>query len=231
MLESVTRIAYAARVPPTEPVRPLKDVWLRPRRVFRELATRPVGVVDYVLASAQGVGNFLALNRTQSAGAHRSVEEILASSFGYGAIAGIASMLLMAVIYARLGARAGGTSGTKPVIHVLAYGGVPLVASLGLWVLTALLAGEATFVDTPRADVEVFPALLLHVQFIAYVLLLIWSIVLQVMGFSEIQALATGKAFGIWVLGQLIGFLASLFLAFLVEALFPGLLLHFIPQR
>ena len=108
---------------------------------------------------------------------------------------------------------------------------MPLVASLALWVLTALLVGEAAFVETSRANVEVFLALLLHVQFILYVLLLLWSIVLQVMGFSEIQGFATRKAFGIWVLGQIIGFLASLFLALLVETLFPGLLLHVLPKR
>jgi hypothetical protein len=216
---------------PTEPVHPLKDVWLKPRRVFRELASRPVGITDYLLASAQGVGNFLALYRTEGARAHGTVADILANSFVYGAIAGVAGLLLMAVIYGRLGARAGGKASIKQVIHVLAYGGVPLVASLALWVLTALLVGEAAFVDTSRANVEVFLALLLHVQFILYVLLLIWSIVLQVMGFSEIQGLTTRKAFGIWVLGQLIGFLASLFLALIVETLFPGLLLHVIPQR
>ena len=106
-----------------------------------------------------------------------------------------------------------------------------MVASLAIWVLTALLAGEDTFLEAPRPDAEGFLVLLLHVQFISYVLLLVWSIVLQVMGFSEIQGLATRKAFGVWVVGQIIGFLASLFLALLIEALFPGLLLHFIPQR
>jgi Yip1 domain len=216
---------------PTEPIRPLKDVWLRPRRVFRELAARPVGIADYLLAAAQGIGNFLALYRTEGAGAHSSVEDILANSFAYGAIAGVASVFLMAVIYRRLGTRAGGKSTTTQVIHVLAYGSVPLVASLAMWVLTALLAGEATFVETPRADVEGFLVLLLHVQFISYVLLLIWSIVLQVMGFSEMQGLTMRRAFGVWVLGQVIGFLASLFLALVVEALFPGVLLHFIPQN
>jgi len=216
---------------PTEPIRPLKDVWLRPRRVFRELAARPVGIADYLLAAAQGIGNFLALYRTEGAGAHSSVEDILANSFAYGAIAGVASVFLMAVIYRRLGTRAGGKSTTNQVIHVLAYGSVPLVASLAMWVLTALLAGEATFVETPRADVEGFLVLLLHVQVISYVLLLIWSIVLQVMGFSEIQGLTTRRAFGVWVLGQVIGFLASLFLALVLEALFPGVLLHFIPQN
>ncbi|HEY4445901.1 MAG TPA: YIP1 family protein [Steroidobacteraceae bacterium] len=216
---------------PTEPIRPLKDVWLRPRRVFRELATQPVGIIDYLLAAAQGIGNFLALYRHEGAGAHSSVGAILANSFAYGAVAGVASVYLMAVIYRRLGARAGGKSTTNQVLHVLTYGSVPMAASLAIWVLTALLAGEATFVETPRADTEGFLVLLLHAQFISYVLLLIWSIVLQVMGFSEIQGLATRKAFGVWFLGQIIGFLASLFLALLVEALFPGLLLHFIPQN
>jgi hypothetical protein len=216
---------------PTEPIRPLKDVWLRPRRVFRELAARPAGIADYLLAAAQGIGNFLALYRHEGAGAHSSVEEILAKSFAYGAIAGVVSVYLMAVVYGRLGTRVGGKSTTNQVIHVLAYGGVPMAASLAIWVLTALLAGEATFVETPRADLEDFLALLLHVQFISYVLLLIWSIVLQVMGLSEIQGLTTRKALGVWFLGQIIGFLASLFLALVIETLFPGILIHFIPQN
>jgi hypothetical protein len=199
--------------------------------VFRELAGRPVWIADYLLAAAQGIGNFLALYRHEGAGAHSSVEEILAKSFGYGAFAGVVSVYLMAVIYGRLGTRAGGKSTTNQVIHVLAYGGVPMAASLVIWVLTALLAGEAAFVETPRADLEDFLALLLHVQFISYVLLLIWSIVLQVMGLSEIQGLTTRKAFGVWFLGQIIGFLASLFLALIIETLFPGILIHFIPQN
>jgi len=214
---------------PTDPIRPLKDVWLRPRRVFRELAARPLGIADYLLAAAQGVGNLLALCRHVGAGAHSSVEAILAISFAYGAVSGVVNVYLMAIIYGRLGLRAGGKSTTTQVIHVLAYGGVPMAASLAIWVLTALLAGEATFVETPRADLEAFLALLLHLQFTSYVLLFIWSIVLQVMGLSEIQGLTTRKAFGVWFLGQIIGFLVSLFLALAIETLFPGILIHFIP--
>jgi len=216
---------------PTEPIRPLKDVWLRPRRVFRELAAQPVGIADYLLMSAQGIGNLLAMYRTGEAGKHSSVADILANSCVYGAVVGVASLYLMAIIYRRLGARAGGKSTTSQVVHVLAYGSVPMAASLAIWLLTALLAGEDTFLETPRPDVEGFLVLLLHMQFISYVLLLIWSVVLQVMGFSEIQGLATRKAFAVWVVGQVIGFLAFLFLALLIETLFPGLLLHIIPQR
>jgi Yip1-like protein len=215
---------------PTEPIRPLKDVWLKPRRVFRELAAQPVGITDYLLSATQGIGSFLALYRTQEAGAHGSVAEILADSFAYGAIAGVASLFFMALIYRRLGNRAGGKSTNAQVIHVLAYSSVPMAVSLAIWVLTALLAGEATFVATPRADLDGFLVLLLHAQFASHILLLIWSIVLQVMGFSEILGLATRKALGVWLLGQAIGFLASLVLAAVVGALFPDVLLHVIPQ-
>src|SRR3984957_14760898 len=196
---------------PAEPIHPLKDVWLRPRRVFRELATSPAGIVDYLLAAAQGIGNFLALYRTQDAGAHNGVAEILGNSFAYGAIAGIASLFLMAVIYGRLGARVGGKATLSQVIHVLAYGGTPMVASLAIWVMAALAAGQATFMETPRADVDGFVMLLLHFQVASYLFLLVWSVVLQVMGFSEIQGFTTRKAFGVWVLGQVVGCLASLF--------------------
>jgi hypothetical protein len=108
------------------------------------------------------------------------------------------------------------------VVHVLAYGGVPLAMSLGSWVLTAALAGEATFMQAPRADVEGFIAILLKAQFVSYVFLMVWSVVLQVMGFSEILGIATRRAFGVWVLGQLIGALGALFLFVLIATLVPG---------
>lgn len=195
------------------------------------MSAQPVGVLDYALAAAQGIGNLLALYRTEGAGNHRSVAEILGNSLIYGTVAGVAGLFVMTLIYRRLGARLGGKATRAQVVHVLAYGSVPLAASLGIWLLTALLAGEAAFVETPRSDVEGFVVFLLHLQFISYVLLLIWSIVLQVMGFSEIQGFATRKAFWLWVSGQIAAFLVSLMLALAVDVLFPGLLLHFSPQR
>ena len=195
------------------------------------MSSRPIGVLDYVLAAAQGIGNLLALYRTEGAGNHRSVAEILGNSLIYGTVAGVAGLFVMTLIYRRLGARLGGKATRAQVVHVLAYGSVPLAASLGVWVLTALLAGEAAFVETPRSDVEGFVVFLLHLQFISYVLLLIWSIVLQVMGFSEIQGFSNRKAFWLWVSGQIAAFLVSLMLALVVDVLFPGLLLHFSPQQ
>jgi hypothetical protein len=191
--------------------------------VFRELATRPIGIADLLLAAMQGIATSLAVYRTQSAAMHPSAAEVLSSAFVFGPLGGMASIYLFAAIYGRLGKRAGGTSARNQVFHVLAYGGVPVAASLALWGFTALLVGEAAFVDTPGADVDGFVAFVLRAQFAAYLLLLLWSVVLQVMGFSEILGLTTRKAFGVWVLGQLLALLAAVFLSLLIAVLFPGL--------
>jgi hypothetical protein len=215
-------IAYALRVMSTEPIRPLQDVWLRPRRVFRELAEAPIGPVDQMLGAAQGMVGWLAYCRAQDAGAKFSVGQIFGTALVVGSVVGIASLYVMAVIYARIGMRTTKPPPRRQVVHVLAYGGVPLAMSLGIWVLTALLAGEATFMQTPRADLEGFIAILLRAQFVSYVFLMVWSVVLQVMGFSEILGIATRKAFGVWLLGQLFGILAALFLIVLIVTLIPG---------
>jgi hypothetical protein len=131
------------------------------------------------------------------------------------------SMYLFAAIYGRLGTRAGGKSARNQVFHVLAYGGIPVAASLVFWLFTALLIGETAIVEKPGVEIDGFVAFVLRAQFAAYTLLWLWSIVLQVMGFSEILGLATRKAFGVWVLGQLLGLLLALFLSILIAILFP----------
>ena len=203
--------------PPT-PIRPLHDVWLKPRRVFRELAATPLGTTDYWLGAAQGVVSWFALSRAQNAGAGASVEQIIGKALLVGPPVGIAGLFLMTAIYARLGRRAGGAI-RVPVFHVLAYSGVPMVASLVLWLLTALLAGEAAFLATPRPDTESFLYLLLQVQVVAHTLLIGWSLLLQVMGLSEVLGLVTRRALGLWLLGQLIVALAMLLLATLIVSL------------
>jgi hypothetical protein len=221
-LESVAWIAYAPLVLPEEPIRPLHDIWLRPRRVFRELATRPIGAIDYLLGAAQGITGSMALSWAQNAGATSSVAEIFLRALLIGTPVGIISLFLFCSIYARLGSRAGRTVGRNQVFHVVAYGGVPLAASLVIWVFAALLMGEVAFELVPHPEVEAFVGLLLRIQLIAYILLWLWSVVIQVMGLSEIQGIGTLKALGMWVLGQVIATLAMAFLMILIATLFPG---------
>jgi hypothetical protein len=88
---------------------------------------------------------------------------------------------------------------------------------------TALLVGEAAVVDRPGVEIDGFVSFVLRAQFASYMLLWLWSVVLQVMGFSEILGLTTRKAFGVWVLGQVLALLLYLFLNILIGVFFPGI--------
>jgi hypothetical protein len=191
--------------------------------VFRELATRPIGVADYLLAASQGIATSIMVYRTQLAGPNAGPADILETSFVFGPLGGVVSMYLFAAIYGRLGQRAGGKTTRNQVFHVLAYGGMPVAASLLVWMFTVLLVGEAAVVQRPGAEIDGFVSFVLRAQFASYMLLWLWSVVLQVMGFSEILGLTTRKAFGVWVLGQVLALLLYLFLNILIGVLFPGI--------
>ena len=184
---------------------------------------RPIGPADYFLAAVQGIATSIMVYRTQLSGSNASVTEILASAIVFGPVGGVVSMVLFAAIYGRLGRRAGGKSTRNQVFHVLAYGGTPVAASLLPWIFTALLVGEPALIGRPGVEIDGFVAFMLRAQFVSYMFLLMWSVVLQVMGFSEILGLTTRKSFGVWVLGQLLALLLMLFLSILIGILVPGL--------
>jgi Yip1 domain len=198
---------------PPDNIRPLIAIWLKPRRVFRELAEVPIGRTDYLLAAAQGMVSWLALCRAQSLGLHNGVAEILTRSLYLGPIAGVLGILVMTALYGQIGRRVGGHATRTQVFHVLAYGGVPLVVSLGIWVVTALLLGAPVFVEKAPTDLELVPGLLLKFQTFAHLALIGWSLLIQIMGFSEVQGLAIKRSFGVWVIGQLFVVVAVIVLA------------------
>jgi hypothetical protein len=78
------------------------------------------------------------------------------------------------------------------------------VFSLGLWLIVAFLVGDSTFLETPRPGLDGFLSLLLRLQLFAHGALLLWSVLLQVMGLSEMERLTVPRALGLWAGGQLL---------------------------
>ena len=195
----------------------LQEVWIRPRKVFRDLADKPIGILDYVLSGVQGMVVVLALGRAGNLGAKTGVADIFVRAASQGMLIGIAIIWIQAWIYTWMGRRAGGQATRTQVIHVLSYGSVPMVGSLAIWCLAALLLGNHAFIETPGAETETFETLLNGVQIGAFALLGLWSIVLQIMGLSEVHRLRTGGAAGTWLLGQFIsGFVMGIILVIVI---------------
>lgn len=195
----------------------IQEVWIRPRKVFRELADKPIGILDYLLSGVQGMVVVLALGRASNIGSKTGVAEIFVRAASQGMLIGIAIIWIQAWIYTWMGRRAGGQATRVQVLHVLSYGSVPMIGSLAIWCLAALLLGNRAFIETPGAETETFEALLNALQIGGFALLGLWSIVLQVMGLSEVHRLRTGGAAGTWLLGQVIsGFVLGIILVFVI---------------
>ncbi|HEY2684583.1 MAG TPA: YIP1 family protein [Steroidobacteraceae bacterium] len=188
-------------------ITPLKDVWLRPRRVFREMASRPIGVGDLALTSLQGIANFVLRSRLSMAETHATVQEVLVGSLLLGSLGGLLGTAFWAFVYNKIGTRLGAKSGFTPVFHVLSYGAVPWVAAFLLWAGIALVVGDAAFVSVPPAGTDSFVVVLLRAETIAMVLLFLWASLVQIMGLSEVFDFKLRKAFGVWASGQLIALL------------------------
>lgn len=203
----------------TDLIHPLKDVWLRPRRVFRALSKQRVGPMDYLLAAAQGIASCTIFSF--------QTPELRAVAWNIIAlvpIAGVFGALFCSYVYSRLGARVGGSGSRDEIFHVLAYSGVPQVASVLLWLMTFLLLGEAPWLDKPGIQVDGFIWIVTRIQFGISILLFAWSYLLQVMGFSEVLGLNLRKSFALWGLGQLVSALVVFFLLVFLAMLFPQLL-------
>ena len=207
-------------------IRPLKDVWLRPRRVFRGLASQPLGPADYVLAAMQGICNYLLYMQLQPPNSPLPLPVLLSNALLYGSFTGLLATGCYAVIYVQIAARLGRPLARAAAFHVLSYGAVPVAAALLLSAGRLLLAGETVPAPQAAADVDAFVWIVAHVQLTLLVLLYLWSYLLQVMGFSELFRVTVRRAFGLWMLGQLLGALAALlldlFLTVLSQTLSPG---------
>ncbi len=197
----------------------LQEVWIRPRKVFRELAVRPVGAVDYVLSAGQGVALALLFSRTKDMGQTEELGQILLQALAQGTISGIAWIWIQAWIYTWLGRQAGGVAKRAQVMHVLSYGSVPLMATLAVWCLAALVMGRQAFMEHPTGETDLFVVLLMGVQTLAYVVPALWSVVLQIMGLSEVHQVRFRGALGTWLLGQAV--LTLLALVFLLAVGMP----------
>ena len=203
----------------TDPIHPLKDVWLRPRRVFRALSKQPIGPLDYILAAAQGIAS-CTIFAVHTPEVRASVWKIIA----WGPVAGVFSTLIYTLIYTRLGMRVGGSGKREEIFHILAYSGVPQMAWVLLCIVTCLVLGEAPWPAETGNEVDGFVWIVARIELGIGYLMFAWSYLLQVMGFSEIFGLNMRKSLALCLLGQLICTLLAIFALGFLLSLFPQLL-------
>lgn len=192
------------------------SVLASPRAVFPKLAEKPSLVSTIILASIWGIErNFNELfKHAVPLSDAKPLLEVFGANVVFGILFGISVIWLASWVFAWSSRRLGGALSASAMRTILAWSGVPKVLTLlGLFGLFAAL-GQSFLSQDQTSLLKSFPALV-GVFVLVQLVCSIWTVVLGVVGLSELSKLSIWKSIGVYALGGVI----------LLVPLFGGVLL------
>ena len=191
-----------------EPLNPCFSIWTKPRATMRQIFETDPERLVLVLAMAGGFGESLGQASMENLGDHTPLAGIIAFALIGGAIGGSIGLYLGGAMLCWTGRWLGGTGTPVTVRAAIAWGQVPAIWALLLWVPFFALYGAEMFSEVkPLMNANPFPVVGLSV---IELVIVIWGIVvgLKCLGeaheFSAWRALGAGLLFGLLILGIVI---------------------------
>lgn len=172
-------------------------MWTRPRATTRHLVAHRPAYGVLTLAALAGVGRALDRASDRNLGDAMSVPAIVGTAVVTGPIAGILGLYLIGWLTSVTGRWIGGHAGPPELRTALAWGSLPTVAGLLLWIPALALLGRDMFTETPAAIIEQpILGLMLLPLVVIWIGLGIWSLVLVLHAVGEVQGFSAWKALG-----------------------------------
>jgi hypothetical protein len=183
---------------------PFWKVLTSPRVAFPGLAERPTIAVVLVMGSVWGIErNFHELfKRAVPLGEIRPLPTVFAANVGFGIVFGISIIWLASWVFAWCARRLGGAVSSTSVRVVLAWSAVPHVVTL-LYLFALFFAQGQFFLLQDRKGLLLSAPALVAPFLLVQLVCSIWSVVLAVVGLSELAKISVGRSIGAYLLGGL----------------------------
>ncbi len=210
-----------------EQLNPWVSIWTRPRATIRQIVETNPKYMVLLLGVLSGVGQVLDNASMRSAGDDATLGAILGAAVVFGPIGGLITLFVGGWLVQLTGTWLGGVATAVQVRAALAWGQVPGVVALVLWIPQLLLFGSEMFTtDTPRIDADSgLLAALLGISLVELVLG-IWQLVLVFKCVGEVHQFSAWKALGAMMLAGLllvvVIFLPLLIIVLITTAAGPG---------
>jgi hypothetical protein len=191
-------------------------IWTSPRVILRYINENNYDKYVYVLLGLAGIVKTFDRASSKSMGDNMPLLGVVATCIIAGGLFGWLTYYLYAALISWTGKWIDGRANTRSILRMIAYAMIPSIASL-LFVFAQIVTfGNGIF----QSDVDIYESgqlfgALFYFSVLVQVALAIWTLVLMVIGISEVQKLSIGKSILNLLLPVLIIVIPILVIAFI----------------
>lgn len=172
-------------------VNPWTSIWIKPRATVRSAISNKPMRFAIILASIAGVTQLLDRAMNKNLGDSMSTMAILLLAILAGPILGLIGWWISSGVAYIVGKWVGGIGSFEEMKMAVGLSSIPIVVSVGLYLLDLLFLGDALFMDV---EVSMFQFLWLLFSVICSAVLSVWSIVILIKGIAEVHLFSSWKA-------------------------------------
>lgn len=196
-------------------------IWTSPRLVFRYLNETRQDKFMYVLLFLAGIINAFDKASARHLGDKLPFVAVLALCIVGGGLLGWISYYIYAAMISWTGKWLEGKGDTDSLLRMISHAMIPWISILFLLIPQILIFGNEMFQsDAGTSEPEVWSMVIAQCISFVEAILGIWSLVLIVIGISEIQQLSIGKSILNMILPALIIIVPLAMIAFILGDLF-----------
>lgn len=170
-------------------------IWTKPRLIFKFINDNQYDKFVKLLLVLAGISRAFDRASMKDMGDNMSIWGILSLSIILGGLLGWISYYIYAALLSWTGDWLDGKGDTTSILRILAYAMTPAIISLLLLIPQIGIYGNEIFkADGDITSAGLIPNILVYGSMILELILGIWTIVLCVIGVSEVQKLSIGKS-------------------------------------
>ena len=180
---------------------PAVTIWTQPRQTFRELIDQGPTQMIVVLAALHGLVTMIDRVSSRDAGDVLPLPAVFLLCLVIGPVTGILTLYIGAFIFRWTGRWLGGQGNSGDLRTGLAWAGLPVIASLPVWGLLALMIGPTLFTSASTiATLAPWQTIVVTLLGLVILALGLWSTVLIVLGIAEAHRFSIWRAVSTLVL-------------------------------
>ncbi len=196
-------------------------MWTQPRATIRQILNTNSERMVFILALLVGFSQALDNASSSNRGDHLDWPFVVIVALFSGSISGILAIYLGALLTQWTGRWIGGAASIKDLRVALAWGYVPLLWTLLLWIPYIAIAGQEMFTEqTPRLDSSDARILALTFFYFIEVVMSIWGLTVWMKAVGEAQGFSAWKALLNMLLSLLVVLVPVLLLVFVFSSVF-----------